>query len=413
MLPNFETDLQKYAELLIKIGLNLQPAQRLLIIAPLASATLVHRTARGAYELGARLVEVFYIDEQLLLTRFMYAPRDSLGDEVSWPWDVAYQYALRGDAVLQLAGGDPDLLKGQDPALVQAYNLARSKVLRPFNMQVARNQLNWLIAACATSSWAAKIFPALPAAEREDRLWQAIFEACRITQPDPIAAWQQHLRQLTQWRTYLTQKQYAALHYTAPGTDLTIGLPPGHLWMGGSIQTPQGLAFVPNLPTEEVFTVPHKERIQGVVTASKPLSYNGALIDRFSLTFDEGRVVKVQAEVGEAVLRNLIAMDDGAASLGEVALVPHSSPISQSGLLFYNTLYDENAACHLALGRGLRFCLQNGPTLPEEDLSRQGVNTSLIHVDFMIGSAQLNIDAITADGQREPLLRNGEWALLA
>jgi aminopeptidase len=388
----------------------LQPNQRLLIIAPLPAAPLVSQVAICAYQTGARLVEAFYEDEQLLLTRFRRAPRDSLGDEFTWPWDTAYQYAQHGDAVLRIIATDPDLLQGQDPELVQAYNLARGKALRSFNLEVTRNNLNWLIAGCTSASWAAKVFPHLPPDQREDQLWQAIFDTCRITQPDPIAAWQQHIQHLAQRRAYLTQKQYAALHYTAPGTDLTVGLPRNHIWMGGSVQTLRGISFIPNLPTEEVFTVPHKEQIRGTVTASKPLSYNGALIEGFSITFDGGRVVDVQAQSGEAVLRNMIATDEGAASLGEVALVPYSSPISQSGLLFFNTLFDENAACHIALGRGLRFCLQNGSTLSEKELSAQGINDSLIHVDFMIGSDQLNIDGITADGQREPLLRGGEWA---
>ena len=348
MLSNFEANLQKYAELLVKVGLNLRSGQRLLIVAPLHSAPLVHHIATCAYQQGARLVEVFYGDEQLLLTRFQLAPRDSLGDEIRWPWDVAYQYAQQGDAVLQLHGADPDLLMGQDPALVQAYNLARSKALRPFSLEVSRNTLNWLIAGYATARWAAKVFPDLPDDQQEDRLWQAMFDICRVTQPDPLAAWQQHIQHLAQRHAYLTHKQYAALHYTAPGTDLTIGLPRGHIWMGGSAQSARGISFIPNLPTEEVFTVPHKEQIHGTVTASKPLSYNGALIENFSVTFDEGRVVEVKAESGEAVLRNMIATDEGAASLGEVALVPYSSPVSRSGLLFYNTLFDENAACHLA-----------------------------------------------------------------
>jgi aminopeptidase len=410
MLPNFDKNLQNYAELIIRIGLNLQAGQRLLIIAPLPAAPLVRKVAAYGYKQGARLVDVFYADEELLLTRFQLAPRDSLGDEVSWPWDAAYQYVQHGDAVLQLHGTDPDLLKGQDPELVQAYNLARSKSLKPFSLEVSRNNLNWLIAGYATPSWAAKVFPDLPEEQQVDRLWQAIFDICRVTQPDPVAAWQHHLDQLARRRTYLTQKQYAALHYTAPGTDFTVGLPQNHIWRGGNIQSTRGVTFMPNLPTEEVFTVPHKEQIHGTVTATKPLSYNGALIDSFSVTFDEGHVVEVKAAAGEAVLRNMIATDDGAASLGEVALVPYSSPISQSGLLFFNTLFDENAACHIALGRGLRFCLQNGSTLSEEELSAQGINYSLIHVDFMIGSDQLNIDGITADGRREPLLRNGEWA---
>ena len=410
MLPDFESYLQKYAELIVKVGLNLQPDQRLLIIASLPAAPLARQVAICAYQTGARLVDAIYEDEQLLLTRFRSAPPDSLGDVIAWPWDVATQYAQRGDATLRIVATDPDLLQGQEPKLVQAYNLARSKAAEAFSLEVSRNNLNWLIVGYPSASWAARVFPDLPSDQSEDRLWRAILDVCRITQADPVSAWQQHLQQLAQRRTYLTQKQYAALHYTALGTDLTIGLPRGHIWMGGSVQTPQGIPFVPNLPTEEVFTVPHKEQIHGTVKASKPLSHNGALIENFSLTFDKGRVVEVQAESGEAVLRNLVATDEGAASLGEVALVPFSSPISQLGLLFFNTLYDENAACHIALGRALRFCLQDGPNLSDDELSAHGINHSLIHVDFMIGSVEMNIDAITADGRREPLMRNGEWA---
>ncbi|NTU65906.1 MAG: glycine--tRNA ligase subunit beta, partial [Chloroflexi bacterium] len=239
---------------------------------------------------------------------------------------------------------------------------------------------------------------------------QAIFKTCRIDQPDPIAAWQTHLQRLSTWRDYLNDKRYAALHYQAPGTDLSIGLADDHHWNSGATQTPTGTRFTANLPTEEVFTLPHKDRIDGTVRASKPLSYAGTLIEDFSLTFKDGHVVDLHAAQGEAVLRNLIATDAGASSLGEVALVPHSSPISQSGLLFFNTLFDENAACHVALGRGFPFCLRGGAELSDEEFAAQGGNNSLIHIDFMIGSDQMNIDALTADGRREPLMRSGEWA---
>jgi aminopeptidase len=413
MLPNFETDLKKYAELLIKIGLNLQPRQRLLINAPLPSAPLVEQLVISAYQNGARLVDVAYSDERVTLARFQYAPRDSFGEVSDTFNKAALEYAERGDAVLSIAGTDPDLLKGQDPTLVQTYNLARSQVARPFSVYVARDALNWLIAGYPTASWAAKVFPQIPADQRESQLWAAIFEVCRISQPDPIAAWESHLAKLAARTAYLNRKQYLSLHYTAPGTDLTVGLPERHAWVSGRTKTPSGIEFTANIPTEEVFTLPHKDRIAGIVHASKPLSYSGFLIEDFSLTFEAGRVVKIEAAHGEEVLRNLIGTDAGAASLGEVALVPHSSPISQSGLLFFNTLFDENAACHIALGDGIRYCLQGGTELSAEGYAARGGNDSLIHVDFMIGSGEMNIDGELPGGSWEPMMRRGEWAFAA
>jgi len=409
MLPNFEAHLQKYAELIVKVGLNLQPGQRLLIYAPLPSAPLVHQVAAYAYQNGARLVDALYYDDTLILTRFQHGSRESFDEVSPWRSRASLEHAQQGDAVLSIAGQDPDLLKGQDPELIKRNTLASNKLLRPYSEEVAKDSHNWAIVSYPTDAWAAKVFPAVPAAQRQDLLWEAIFKICRIDQPDPIAAWQTHLQQLAIRRDYLNDKRYAALHYQAPGTDLTIGLADGHQWASGATHTPTGINFTANLPTEEVFTLPHKDRINGTVRASKPLSYSGVLIEDFSLIFKDGHVVELHAAQGEAILRDLIASDAGASSLGEVALVPHSSPISQSGLLFFNTLFDENAACHIALGRGFQFCTQSGADLSDEEFAALGGNRSLIHVDFMIGSQHLNIDGLTADGRREPLLRGGEW----
>ena len=410
MLPNFEVNLQKYADLLVRVGLNLQPKQRLLIYAPLPSAPLVHQVAVCAYQIGARLVDVLYYDDQLLLTRFQHGPRESFDEVSPWRARASYEYAQQGDAVLSIVGQDPDLLKDYDPELIKRYTLALGQVMQPYSEEVSRDTHNWLVASYPTAAWAARVFPDLPVEQQQDKLWEAIFQTCRIDQLDPIAAWRAHRQRLSTWRDYLNHKRYAALHYQAPGTDLTIGLADGHQWISGETQTPAGIRFTPNLPTEEVFTLPHKDRINGAVRASKPLSYSGALIEDFDLIFKDGHVVDVHAARGEAVLRNLTATDAGASSLGEVALVPHSSPVSQSGILFFSTLFDENAACHIALGRGLQMCLQDGTDLSHEEFAVRGGNNSLIHVDFMIGSEQMNIDAITTDGRREPLMRNGEWA---
>ena len=227
---------------------------------------------------------------------------------------------------------------------------------------------------------------------------------------DAIAAWRRHIDDLTKRSDYLNRKHYAALHFMAPGTDLTIGLPAGHLWVSGATRSKRGIAFTANVPTEEVFTVPHKDQTQGFVTASKPLSYQGSLIQNFRLTFDQGRVVALSAEKGEAELRKIIEADENAGRLGEVSLVPDRSPISQSGLIFYNTLFDENAADHIALGSALKFTLRDGPSMSDEEFSQVGGNHSLVHVDFMIGSAQMQVDGLTPAGRAEPIMRSGEWA---
>jgi aminopeptidase len=411
MLPDFETNLHKYAELIIKVGLNLQPQQRLLIYAPVSSAPLVREVAGCAYQIGARLVDTIYQDDQVILARFQHGSPEAFDEVSPWRSRASLEYAQQGDAVLSIAGQDPDLLKGQDPELIRRYTLAASKMLRPYAEEVAKDSHNWVIASYPTDDWAAKVFPDAPVGQRQDKLWEAIFTTCRIDQPDPIAAWQTHLQRLAARSDYLNSKRYAALHYRAPGTDLTIGLADTHRWVSGSTCTPSGIQFTANVPTEEVFTLPHKDRINGTVRASKPLSYSGVMIEDFSLTFKDGHVVEAQAARGAEVLRSLIATDAGASSLGEVALVPHSSPISQSGLLFFNTLFDENAACHIALGRGFQFCVQGGGSLSDEEFAARGGNNSLIHIDFMIGSDQLDIDALTIDGQREPVLRHGEWAV--
>jgi aminopeptidase len=292
-------------------------------------------------------------------------------------------------------------------ALVQ--RVAQTHLI-PFRRKVMSNELNWSVISLPIPSWAAKVFPGSPPKEQMAKLWEAIFEVCRIDQPDPIAAWQAHVHELAARRDYLNARRYTALKYTAPGTDFTLGLPDQHLWQGVDSQTPAGIPFIANIPTEEVFTLPHRDRAEGVVSSTKPLSYGGILIKDFSLTFAGGRIVKVTAKTGETVLRKLIETDEGSARLGEVALVPHRSPISQSGLLFYNTLFDENASNHLAIGRAYRFCLKDGPRMTDQEFNAAGGNDSLAHVDFMIGSAAMDVDGLNADGSTEPIMRAGEWA---
>lgn len=417
MIPDFDKKLDLYAELILKVGLNLQPGQKLVISgknlfrgAPLRSAPLVRRIAAQAYQMGSPLVDVMWDDDQTQLMRFQHAPRDAFGEFPSWRTQALFDYANSGAAIVSFYGEDPDLLSGQDPKLVTQAQRTMEQHMQSQMELLMKNAYAWLLAAVPHPAWAAKVFPDLPADQQEDALWEQIFTLCRLDQPDPLAAWQAHIQQLNEASTYLNEKQYDALHYTGPGTDFTAGLPAGHVWNSAQSDTLGGITFTPNLPTEEVFTLGHRDRAEGQLAASMPLSYGGRLVEDFSLTFKDGRVTDVKAKKGEEVLRDILASDDGAGRVGEIALVPHSSPIAQSGVLFYNTLFDENAASHIAIGRAYRFTLDGGETMSDEDFAAAGGNDSLVHVDFMIGSEKMDIDGIAKDGSREPLMRQGEWA---
>ena len=416
MAVNLDHTLSLYGELAVRIALNLQPGQRLLILGPLANggasleaAPLVRCVTESAYKAGAQFVETLWGDEALQLARFKYAPRDSFDQFSSWFPTALTDHVHAGHAVLSIYANDPDLLKNQPAELVGSVQKAVSRAVRPFREHVSKNGTNWSVVAAASRGWAARVFPDLPPALQVDTLWDAIAKLVRLDRPDPIAAWEQHLAALAARRDFLNQRRYRALKYRGPGTDLTLGLAPGHQWVSGRSTSQQGIPFAPNLPTEEVFTMPHKDRVDGTVRTTKPLSYGGTLIENFSMTFEGGRVVNATAERGEKVLRELLDTDPGAARLGEVALVPHNSPVAQSGLLFYNTLFDENAASHVALGSAYKFTLAGGEGMTDDQFEEAGGNRSATHVDFMIGSADLDIDGVLADGTAEPLMRSGDW----
>ena len=411
-----EQRLRAYAELTVRIGLNLQPGQRLLIVGPIANggasleaAPIVRQITAAAYRAGARLVETLWGDESLLAARFAHAPRDSFDEFSAWLPDALSDHVKNGHAVLSIYANDPDQLKDAPPELVAAVQQATASNVRPFREHISRNHTNWAVVAAPAVAWAARVFPDIEASQQVARLWDAISRLCRLDQPDPIVAWETHLGELAERTECLNRKQYTALQYRAPGTNLTIGLAEGHQWVGGSSINAAGFRFAPNLPTEEVFTMPHKDRVNGTVRSTKPLSYGGTLIEGFSLRFVDGRVVEVNADRGESVLRTLVAMDAGAARLGELALVPHSSPISQTGRLFYNTLFDENAASHVALGAAYKFTLRGGEAMSEDAFEAAGGNRSAAHVDFMIGSGELDVDGVLPGGAVEPVMRRGEW----
>lgn len=405
-----ESKLDTYAELAIKVGLNVQPGQRMFVSAPLESAPFVRLAAKHAYLCGARLVEVLWSDDELTRVRFQYAPRDSFDIVPDGLVHAANEHAARRDAYLSILGQDPDLFAAQDPKLVAQYRKALAARMKPSSESGMRDAFNWLVVSAATPGWAARVLPGLPPPEQTAKLWDAIFAACRVLEPDPTGAWQAHVRVLAARCEILNRRRYAALHFFAPGTDLTVGLAEDHVWVGGATSSEKGILFLGNMPTEEVFTLPHRERTEGTVTSSLPLSVGGRVIEKFTLTFEQGRVTQAAASNDQAVLDELVGTDDGARRLGEVALVAASNPIARTGMLFYNGLFDENAASHIALGKGYPTTLRGGGAMSERELQAHGANSSLMHLDFMIGSAAMNVDGIGGNGAREPVMRLGEWA---
>ena len=408
---SFDTKLKNYADLIVQVGANVQKGQRVLLQSPVEGAALARLVHEAAYEAGASYVDVLWGDDAVSLSNFKHADENALTEVPEWFKRARIDAAQRGDALISLRASDPQLLKDIDPERVAAVQKAYREALKPYTDAVINSDVNWCLVTLPLKSWAAQVFPDAAPGEQVDKLWDAIFRAVRVDQADPVNAWHEHLAGLERRREYLNNKQYSALKYTAPGTDLTVGLPEGHLWLGGYQPTNSGVVYVANMPTEEVFTLPHKDRVDGTVQSSKPLAYGGQVIDGFGFTFKNGEVVDFHAEQGEDTLRQLLDTDAGAKRLGEVALVPHSSPISQADTLFFNTLFDENAASHLALGRAYRFTLEGGTEMGDDEARAAGANESLTHVDFMIGSAETDIDGVLPDGAAEPLMRGGEWAV--
>jgi aminopeptidase len=402
--------LDRLAEVAIKVGLQLKPGQDLLVTAPSVALPLVRKIAEHAYKAGAGLVIPILSDEAVTLSRYRLARDDSFDRAAGWLYEGMSKAFAANTARLAIVGEDPMLLSGEDPGKVARASKANSIAYQPALEKIAGFDINWNLIAYPNPSWAKQVFPD----DEEDvavaKLADAIFAASRVDHDDAIAAWQQHnatLRSRTEW---LTAQRFSSLHYSGPGTDLTIGLADGHEWVGGASTAKNGITCNPNIPTEEVFTTPHARRVTGHVVSTKPLSYQGSLIDGIAVRFEEGRIVEAKAARGEEVLNKVLDTDEGARRLGEVALVPHSSPISKSGLLFFNTLFDENAACHIALGQCYSKCFVDGDKLTPQQIAAQGGNKSFIHIDWMIGSDQIDIDGVHADGRRVPVFRKGEWA---
>jgi aminopeptidase len=402
--------LERLAETAVKVGLRLQPGQDLFLTAPVAALPLARRIVVEAYKAGAGLVTPILADEEIALARYRFAPDLSFDRAPGWLYDGVARAFGANTARLAIVGEDPMLLANEDPAKVARASKANSIAYQPALEKIAGFDINWNLVAYPTDSWAKRVFPGEPDDVAVGRLAEAIFSASRVDNDNPVAAWTAHNVALSRRTEWLNARKFHALHYSGPGTDLTIGLADGHDWQGGAATAKNGITCNPNIPTEEVFTTPHARRVDGHVVSTKPLSYQGSLIDGIAVRFEAGRIVEAKAARGEDVLKKVLDSDEGARRLGEVALVPHSSPISKSGLLFFNTLFDENAACHIALGQCYAKCFVDGDKLSLEEIGARGGNKSMIHIDWMIGSDSIDIDGVDANGGRTPVFRKGEWA---
>lgn len=409
--------LDKYAELVVCTGVNLQKGQLLVVNSPIECADFARRIARRAFAAGARDVKINWSDEQLARLRLEEAEAEVFDEFPVWRRDMFMDFKARGAAVVSIHASDPTIFQHIEPDKLLRSQRAAGKALLEYRQAMMNNELRWCVVSIPTESWAGKVFAGESGEKAVEKLWQAIFRAVRIDaeheDTNPVEAWQKHIDFLQRACRFMNEQQFSALHYTnSLGTDLTVKLPRGHVWAGGAEIAGDGVRFVANMPTEEIYTLPDRNGVDGVVYASKPLNYNGSLIEGMRLEFASGKVVKAEAAKGQEVLNQLLAVDEGAGYLGEVALVPYDSPISRSGILFYNTLFDENAACHLAFGKAYPTCLQGGEKMDSVELLQHGVNDSLVHEDFMIGTSDLAIEGIRADGSRVQVFRDGNFAAI-
>lgn len=410
MLANFNKYMEKYARLITETGINVSEGQTVVLQISVDQAPLARLITKEAYRLGAAEVIVQWTDDTIQKEFLTHAATDRIENVPQYKIDQTNDWVAKGASRISVVSADPDSLAGVDGDRVASYQTAVGKAMMNLRKATQANKVSWTVVAAAGKQWAAKVFPDLPESEQVDALWDEIFKTTRIYEDDPVLAWKNHDEKLAKKADELNQEQFTALHYTAPGTDLVIGLPKNHLWEGAGSLNARNEKFMANMPTEEVFTAPDSRRVDGFISSTKPLSYAGTIIEGMKFTFKDGKVVEFSAEKGEEVLAKLLDIDEGARHLGEVALVPDPSPISQSGIIFFNTLFDENASNHLALGSAYAFNLKGGTEMTEEELADAGLNRSQTHVDFMVGSNKMAIDGIREDGSTVPIFRNGDWA---
>lgn len=401
--------LKNYAKLPVHIGVQLEKGQKVIVMAAVEAVELTRLVVEECYKAGASEVFVYYRDQVNTHTAAALAPLDALENPPTFLYNAFADYASQDAAFISISSEDPSLMADIDPERLKTMSMAGRKVQEAFMPYIMNGIISWNVLAYPNAQWARKVFPDLPKEEALEALWDQIFSITRSDQEDPVAAWQEHIDTIVANREALNRHQFTALHYIGPGTDLEVGLPQGHIWKGAGHKRKDGRVYMANIPTEEVFTLPHKYRTNGTVTSTKPLSYNGQIIEDFKLTIKDGRIVDYTANKGEKALEDMISMDEGARYFGEVAIVPVDSPISNSGLTFYNTLYDENAACHLAVGSAYAHCLKDSAGMTDQEKDQAGVNTSMTHVDFMIGSKDVAIFGVKADGSKIQIIKDGQW----
>lgn len=403
--------LEKYASLAVKKGVNLEQNQTLLINTPVECVDFARAIAKEAYKEGAKEVIVHYNDQKIQRLTLENASLETLSNTPNWLAESYNSYAREGCCVISISASDPDAYKGVPGDKIATYQKSRSLALKEYYEYSMSNKIRWTVVSVPTEAWALKVFSDSTKEDAIEKLWDIIFKVVRLYEEDPIKAWDEHNKKLHEKLNFLNSQKFKELHFTNNhGTDLTIELPENHLWLGGSEECYNGISFNANMPTEEVFTLPKRDGVNGTVVSSKPLIFGGNLINNFKITFKDGKAVDFTAEEGFETLKKMLESDENSKYLGEVALVPYDSPISNSNTVFYNTLFDENAACHLAFGKAYPICIVNGENLTEEELLSKGANTSIIHEDFMIGTKDLNIDGITKDDKVIPVFRSGNWA---
>lgn len=410
LINMYKENLTKYADLTVKIGVGVKKDQTVIVRAPINAVDLAREITKKCYEVGAKDVIVEYDDEEIIHQRLLKSPDDVIKNFPKWRIDGLMNYIKEGAAIINIISSNPDLLSDVKPDRLALQNKAASEASKEYKEYVLGGKACWTIVAYPNESWAKKVFPDLSPEKAIDKLWDNIFKATRIDIKDSIKAWKTHINNLNQKLEFLNKKSFKKLIYTAPGTNLEVELPKGHIWAGGGQTSIDGDYFLPNIPTEEVFTVPKKTGVNGTLRSTKPLNYKSNLINNFELTFKDGKIIDFKAEEGYETLKNLIETDEGSQFLGEIALVPHNSPISNTDIIFYNTLYDENASCHFAIGSAYLLCVENGPKLTKEDKKRIGINDSLIHVDFMVGSSEMDIVGVTNSEEKVQIFKNGNWA---
>ena len=407
-----QKQMEQFAELAVRVGANMQPGQTVVVRCDVACQEFAHLIVAKAYEFGAKKVIMQWSDEIVSRMGMLNQSVESLCEVPQWAIDQSQYFIDQKVCLISIKAGDPNIYKGCDPVKLKESALASGKAMINFRKATMSNLLRWTLVSIPTPAWAQQVFPGIPAEEAVDKMWDAIGHIMRLDREDPTEAWFAHIDVLTRRAAYLTSHNFETIHmYNAQGTDLYVGLAIEHEWIAAREMGQDGVPFTANMPTEEIFTAPHNKKINGTVVSALPLVNNGNIIDNFSITFKDGRVVDYTAEVGYEALKGLLTADEGVLSLGEIALIGKNSPIAESGILFFNTLFDENASCHLAFGQSYPTTVKNGNGLTDEQLAERGMNSSIKHVDFMVGTKDINIDGIGFDGKVVPLFRDGEWVI--